>query len=95
MDSGSVAEILCSRVKEAYPNIRIARPKRFYDTVKNIAAPVRPSLRGGSKLFGSELSLYREKKWVPRIRNPSGSYIVNQQLPACIQLAVLCDNLCS
>ena len=39
----------------------------------SIAAPVRPSLRGGSKLIGSELSLYRERKWVPRIRNPPGS----------------------
>ena len=73
MDSGSVAEILCSKVKEVYPNIRIARPKRFYDTVMSIAVPVRPSLRGGSKLIGSELSLYRERKWVPRIRNPPGS----------------------
>ena len=73
MDGGSVIETLCSKVKEAYPNIAIAWPKRFYDTVKNIAAPVRPSLRGGSKLFGSELSLYRERKWVPRIRNPPGS----------------------
>ena len=44
LDSGNVNEILCSKVKEAYPNLRIARPKRFYDTVKNIAAPVRPSL---------------------------------------------------
>ena len=72
LDSGNVNEILCSKVKEAYPNLRIARPKRFYDTVKNIAAPVRPSLRGDSKLVGSELSLYRERKWVPRIRNPPG-----------------------
>ena len=72
LDSGNVNEILCSKVKEAYPNFRIVRPKRFYDTVKNIAAPVRPSLRGDSKLVGSELSLYRERKWVPRIRNPPG-----------------------
>ena len=64
----SVAELLCSRVKEAYPHIRIARTKRFYDTVINIATPVIKR----TKLSESELALYRDRKWTPRIRNPQG-----------------------
>ena len=72
LDSGNVTEILCSKVKEVYPNLRIARPMRFYDSVMNIATPVRQFLRGGSKLASSELTSYRERKWVPRIRNSPG-----------------------
>ena len=68
----SVAEVLCSRVKEAYPHIRIARTKHFYDTVVNIAAPVIK----GTKFSESELALYRNRKWIPRIRNPPGRIAV-------------------
>ena len=35
--------------------------------VKNIAAPVRSSLRGGRKLCVSELCPYHERKWIPRV----------------------------
>ena len=63
---------LCSNFKKLYPHIRIARPKRFYDTVSRIAAPTKPSCKGDSKLCGSPLATYRKREWVPRVRNTAG-----------------------
>ena len=65
-------EALCSVFQQQYPHIRIARPKRFYDTVNRIAAPTKPSSKGDSKLCGSPLVTYRKREWLPRVRYPAG-----------------------
>lgn len=62
-------DLLCSKFRLLYPNIRVGRPRRFYETVMRIAAPTKPSLRGKSKLNGSPLFSYRRRIWEPRIRN--------------------------
>jgi len=77
----STAELLCSKTKEAYPHIRIARTKRFYDTIMNIAAPV---MKG--KLSESELMSYRDRKWIPRIRNSQGRLSVQMW---CINISTI------
>jgi len=46
-----VPETQCSQFRELYPHI--PQPDRFYDTVKRLAAPTRPSIKGRSKLQGS------------------------------------------
>ena len=55
----------------------MGRPNRLYDTVRRIAAPTQPSLRGSSKISGSDLEAYRSKIWVPRIRNPGPKGILH------------------
>ena len=50
--------------------------KQWYNTVKCIAAPTRPSVRGESKLWGSPLVFYWSKEWIPRIRNAGGKYVI-------------------
>ena len=68
-----VPETLCSQFREQYPHIPIGRPDRFYDTVKRLAAPTRPSIKGPSKLQGSPLVTYRRRTWVPKKNNkPKG-----------------------
>ena len=76
--STSVPEVLYAKFQHAYPHVSIGRPKRFYDTVKRIAAPTQSSLRGDSKLSGSPLVAYRSKEWVPRTRNPrsGGKFLI-------------------
>ncbi len=63
-----VPKALCHKFSQEHPDVPIGRPGRFYETVKRIAAPTRPSLRGEVKLYGSPLSSYRKRKWTPRIR---------------------------
>ncbi len=61
---------LCKEMERRYPDIPIDRPSRLHDTIQRIAAPTRPSIRGGSaKLSGSPLKTYRTRKWKPCIRN--------------------------
>lgn len=61
--------LLCSKFKERYPSISIGRPRRFYETVQRIIAPLRPSTQGRAVLTGSPLSAYRSRVWKPRVRN--------------------------
>ena len=65
----SVAELLEVTFHCNYPHISISRPSRFFDTVKRIAAPTRPSAIGHRKLNGSPLRSYLKRHWKPRIRN--------------------------
>ena len=54
-----------------YPSsIQITRPCRFEVTLRRIAAPAQPSTRGKGTLTGEELSEYRQRLWVPKIRQP-------------------------
>ena len=77
----TTAELFCSRMKEAYPHIRIARTKCFHDTVMNIAALV---MKG--KLSESELMSYHDRKWIPRIRNPQGRLSIQMW---CIKISAI------
>ena len=62
----NVTEILHQKCIRRFPHITFSRPKRLYDAVMRIVAPTRPSLRGSSKLRGSDLAQYRKKEWTPR-----------------------------
>ena len=62
----SIAELLTAKFSERYPHIKIGRPSRFLETVKRINGPI---LSG--KLAEKEKREYLERKWTPRIRNPS------------------------
>ena len=64
-----VAELLEATFHCNYPHIQISRPSRFFNTVKRIAAPTRPSAIGHRKLNGSPLRSYLKRHWKPRIRN--------------------------
>jgi hypothetical protein len=68
-DSRDIAHQLSSKIQLLNPDIVIGRESRFYETVKRIAAPMRPSIRGDSKLKGSLAQRYRDKVWIPRVRN--------------------------
>uniref|UniRef100_A0A1X7UPJ2 Uncharacterized protein n=1 Tax=Amphimedon queenslandica TaxID=400682 RepID=A0A1X7UPJ2_AMPQE len=68
--TSSIQDILFEKFQRAHPHINVGCPNRLYDTLKHIAAPTQPSLRGISKISGSDLEAYRSKVWVPRIRNP-------------------------
>lgn len=58
--------VLCSWYEQLYPTTtRISRPGRFEATVKRIAAPTRPSIRGVARFAGGELETYRNKEWKP------------------------------
>ena len=76
-ENTSVPDILFEKFQLAHPHVNVGRPKRLYDTVKRIAAPTQPSLRGGSKISGQDLLLYRSKTWVPRVRNPGPEGILH------------------
>ena len=60
--------LLCSKFQRLYPSISIGRPRRFFETVERIMAPVRPSTRGDAALKGSPLSTYRNRVWMSRVR---------------------------
>ena len=70
------------RVKEAYPHIRIAWTKHFYDTVMNIAGPVIKR----TKFSESELVLYRDRKWTPRIQNPASNNASTVIANTCVRM---------
>ena len=63
-------KILVSRFQELYPTIEICRPHCFFQTVQRLVAPVRPSLHGTPALTGTELEIYLEHVWEPRIQHP-------------------------
>ncbi len=67
--------VLCQQFKDLYPDVTIGRPRRFFETVKRLIAPVRPSLRGTVSLTGSALASYRRRVWVPRVRNAAKGII--------------------
>lgn len=68
-DSRDIAHQLLSKIQLLNPDIAIGRESHFYETVKRIAAPMRPSIRGDSKLKGSLAQRYRDKVWIPRVQN--------------------------
>ena len=63
-----IVDLLCSKICKQYPNICVSRPMRLFDTIKRIAGPTRPSLRGPAKLAGSPLGTYRKRVWKPHTR---------------------------
>ena len=72
-DSENIVNTLFDKFIKLYPNVMIGRPGRFYDSVKRIAAPTRPSLVGPSKLSGSPLASYRKRIWVPKVQQAQGN----------------------
>ena len=60
---------LCERFQTRFPHVRIGRPRRFFEVVQQIAAPLKPSSTGSVAIQGYNLATYRERVWVPRIRN--------------------------
>ena len=72
----SESYMLTSKFSLKYPHIPISRPRRFYDTVKRIAAPTRPSAIGEARLSGSPLRSYLKRHWAPRIRNTKQGGII-------------------
>ena len=87
-------EFLCSKFRNLYPEIYIGRPRRFYETVQRIAAPTKASLRGESKLQGSQLASYRKRSWEPRIRNQpktGKSYVTHRCVHTCCMYFLHCD----
>lgn len=65
--------VLCAKFKELYPHICIGRPRRFFETVQRIVAPVRPSSLGTVSITDSASVTYRKRKWLPHSRNtPKG-----------------------
>lgn len=62
-----IKHVLASEFQRLYPTFdKITRPCRFETTIRRIAAPVRPSIRGESKMMGKELEIYRQKEWTPK-----------------------------
>lgn len=85
----SVAELLAAKFRCDYPHIPISRPSRFFDTVKRIAAPTRPSAIGQRRLNGSPLRFYLKRHWTPRIRNTQqGMFFNHMHLHVCVNQTV-------
>lgn len=60
--------VLVAWFQQLFPTARkITRPCRFEAIVRRIAAPIKPSTRGESKLKGAELESYRQKVWAPKL----------------------------
>ena len=59
-------QFLFTKFKELYPHISIGRPRRLFETVQRIVAPVRPSSLGTVSITGSDLVMYRKRTWIPR-----------------------------
>ena len=65
---------LTAAFKKVTPVLNVGRPGRFYDTIVRIVAPTRPALQNEkAALHGTPLHSYRERVWIPRIRNPNSS----------------------
>ena len=72
-EHSSDEHVLCALFKDKYSHIEIGRPRRFYETVERICAPLKTSIK--PPLTGTELEDYRRRVWRPRIRNPAkGSF---------------------
>ena len=76
-ESESIMKTLFDKFSKLYPHISIGRPSRFYDTVKRIAAPTKPSLAGPNKLSGSPLVSYRKRVWIPKNQKAQGNESYN------------------
>ena len=81
---------MLEEVKTAYPGVYIGRTDRFCNTVRRIVAPTIPSILNGKvTLSGDSLLRYRNKIWMPKIRNTSMHYnavhkfIIIEILPKC------------
>ena len=72
---------MLEEVKTAYyPGVYIGRTDRFCNTVRRIVAPTIPSILNGKvTLSGDSLLRYRNKIWMPKIRNTSMHYICDQR----------------
>ena len=77
-------QLLLQKFKNCYQDITVGRPERFYDTVCRIAAPTKQSLRGTIKLTGSPLATYKQRVWLPKVRNKRGMYNYNNLIIAYI-----------
>ena len=75
-ESESIPNTLFDRFSTLYPNVVLGRPSRFYDTVKRIAAPTKPSSVGPSKLSGSPLVSYRKRIWAPKVKKTQGKKVI-------------------
>jgi len=63
---------LATAFKKAAPVLNIGRPGRFYDSIVRIVAPTHPALRNEKAVLqGTPLRSYRNRVWMPRIRNSS------------------------
>ena len=69
----SADDLFIERFHEKFPTYHLSHPKRFIETVQQIVAPTKLSLRGPPKLSGFSLLTYHSKTWKPRIPNPKGS----------------------
>lgn len=49
-----------------YPNVKINREERFYNTCKRIELPTVPSILNNKHLEGEELNRYLQRKWTPK-----------------------------
>ena len=67
------ADDLYEKFHDQYPNIKVGRVDRFFDTVSRIIAPTKLSLTGKCSLTGSPLISYRKRHWELRIRNKYGN----------------------
>ena len=85
----SIAELLAAKFRCDYSHIPISRPSRFFDTIKRIAAPTRPSAIGQRRLNGSPLRFYLKRHWAPRIRNTQqGMFFNHMHLHVCVNQTV-------
>ena len=75
-ESESIPNALFDRFSTLNPNVVLGRPSRFYDTVKRIAAPTKPSLVRPSKLSGSSLVSYRKRIWAPKVQKTQGKKVI-------------------
>ena len=41
-----VVDVLSTEIRVRFPGVPFGRPSRFYDTVKRIVGPTKPSVRG-------------------------------------------------
>lgn len=83
-----VQDLLFAEVCKCYPNVTVSCPSRFYDTIRRLVAPTRPSLHGEAKLTGSPLASYRRRVWQPRVRN-TGKTIIEYCVIAFVYLFII------
>ena len=78
------AMYLATAFTKAAPVLNVGRPGRFYDSIVRIVAPTRPALRNEkAALQGTPLRSYRNRVWMPRIRNSSFAKGTGQRFSFC------------
>ena len=66
--------VLTQWYQELYPTSQtITRPSRFEAAVRRIAAPVKSSIRGASRMTEEEVTAYRQREWAPKPGRPKGN----------------------